>query len=105
MAQLEGINQVIYLELEEGAQDPEGAWGWLSKKRDDLQSLGRELTNREIYDYFIKCKVVLDYRFFSVIRTHFLTADFVNDLEELEWEFPQKKFASHLSILGEYGEF
>ena len=44
MAQLEGMNQAVYQELEEGAQDPEGAWGWLPKKRDDLQSLGRGLT-------------------------------------------------------------
>ena len=58
MAQLENINQVIYKELEKGVQDPEGAWGWLSKKRDDLQSLGRGLADREIYDYFTKCKIV-----------------------------------------------
>ena len=49
MEQLEGISQVIYQELEEGVQDPEGVWGWLSKKRDDLQSLGRNLTDSEIY--------------------------------------------------------
>ena len=65
MAQLEGTNHVIYQELEEGVQDPEGERGWLSKKRGDLQSLGRCLTNREIYDYFIKRKIVLDYRFFQ----------------------------------------
>ena len=34
MAQLEDINQVIYQELEEGAQDPEGArGGYQGKKR------------------------------------------------------------------------
>merc|ERR1712112_810186 len=47
MIQLEGMDQVIYQELEEGAQDPEGVRNWLSKKRDDLQSLGRGLANRE----------------------------------------------------------
>ena len=31
--QLEEMIQVIYQELEEGNRDPEGAWGWLSKKR------------------------------------------------------------------------
>ena len=41
MAQLVDISQLVYQELEEGAQDPEGVRGWLSKKRDDLQSLGR----------------------------------------------------------------
>ena len=98
--QLENINHVIYQEIAQGIQDPEGAWDWLSKKRDDLQSLSRDLTNSEIYDYFIKCKIVLDYRLFSVIRTRCLTVDFVNDLEELKWELPQKKFADQLSIFG-----
>ena len=88
MTQLEGMNQVIYQELGEGVQDPEGVRGWLSRKRDDLQRLGRNLTNREIYDYFIKCKVVSEYRLFSAIRTHCLTVDFMKDIEELKWEFP-----------------
>ena len=81
--QLENINQVIYQELAQGIQDPEGVWDWISKKRDDLHSLGRNLTNREIYDYFIKCKIVLDYPYFKVIRTHCLTVEFVSDLEGL----------------------
>ena len=74
---------------------------WLSKKRDDLQSLGRDLINREIYDYFIKCKIVLDYRLFSVVRTHCLTLDFVNDLEGLKRESPRKEFTDQLSIFGD----
>ena len=63
MAQLEDIHQVIYQELEEGVQDPEGAWGVGYQRRGDLQGLGRGLTNREIYDYFTKCKIVSGYRF------------------------------------------
>ena len=47
MMQLEGTDQVVYQELEEGVQDPEGAWGWISKKRDDLQSLRGALTIRD----------------------------------------------------------
>ena len=38
--QLETTNRAIYHELEDGVQDPEGAWEWLSKKRDGLDSLG-----------------------------------------------------------------
>ena len=44
-------------------------------------------------------KIVLDYPHFKVIRTHCLTVEFVSDLEGLEWELFQKKFARHLSIL------
>ena len=83
-AQLEGINRVIFQELEEAVRDPEGVLGWLSEKRDDLQSLGRCLTNSEIYDYFTKCKTVSGSRFFSVIRSHCPTVDFAEDLEELQ---------------------
>ena len=96
--QLESTNHVIYQELEEGVQDTEGARCWLSKKREDLQSLGRDLTNSEIYDFCIRCEIVSDYRLFTVIRTHCLTADFVNDLEDLKRGSPQKKFACQLSI-------
>ena len=35
-----------------------------------------------------------------MIRTHCATVDFANDLEELKWELPQKKFAEQLSIFG-----
>ena len=95
---------MIYQELEEGVQDPEGAWGWLSKKRGDLNSLGRNLTNSEIYDYFIKCKIVADYRLFSVIRTHCLTVDFVEDLEELKWGSPKKEVRRTIKYLRRYGK-
>ena len=89
---------MIYQELEEGVQDPEGARGWISKKRDDLYSLGGDLTDREIYDYFIKCKIAPGYRLYSVIRSHCATVDFGTDLEELERRAFRKKFALQLSI-------
>ena len=98
MAQLEDINQVIYRELDEGVQDPEGVWDWLSKKRGDLQSLGRGLANREIYDYFTKCKIVLECQFLGVVKGHCLTVEFAKDLEGLDWESPHQKFPEQLSI-------
>ena len=76
-AQLESTNHVIYQELEDGVQDPEGVRGWLPKKRVDLNNLGRDLASREIYDYFIKCKIVTDYRLSSVIRTRCAKVDFM----------------------------
>ena len=36
----------------EGAQDPVGLRDWLSKKRGDLQSLGRGFADRETYVFF-----------------------------------------------------
>merc|ERR1712114_140483 len=84
-AQLGEMNQVIYQELDEGIRDPEGSWGWLSKKRGDLQSLGRNLTNREMFGYFIKCKIVSGYPYFNVVRKHCLAVEFVSDLEGLVW--------------------
>ena len=71
IAQLGEMNQVIYQELDEGIRDPEGAWGWLSKKRDDLQSLGRNLTNREMFDYFTKCEIAMGREYVTVINVIF----------------------------------
>ena len=67
-AQLDEMNQAIYQELDEGIRDPEGVWDWLSKKRDDLQSLGRNLTNREMFDYFTKCKIAMECEYVNVIQ-------------------------------------
>ena len=89
---------MIYHELEEAVQDPEGAWGWLSKKRDDLHSSGRCLTNREMFGYFTKSKFVVEYRQFSLIRTRFYTVGFTKDLEDLTWGPFQKKFPDRLNI-------
>ena len=75
------------------------------KERVDLQSLGGELANREIYDYFTKCKIVTDYQLFKVIRTHCLPVEFVNDLEELEWETVPKEICRPIKYLWKYGEF
>lgn len=47
MAQIGDISQVVYREPGEGDRDPEGARGWLSKKRGDLQSLWGESTDRK----------------------------------------------------------
>ena len=81
-------------------QDPEGVRCWISKKRDDINNLGRNLTSKEIYDCFTKRTVVTDYGLFNVVRTHCLAVDFMKDLEELKWESPQKKFACQLNIFG-----
>ena len=103
-AQLEDINQVIYKEPEEGAQDPEWLWSWLPKKRDDLQSSGRGLTNSEIYDYFAKCKIVLEYQLPEMViplpdggfrqRSRGFTAGIVS-----------KEICRPIKYLWEYGEF
>ena len=80
----------------EGNRDPEGARGWLSKKRDDLQSLGRNLTNREMFDYFTKCKIVMECEYSGVIKRHCFPIEFFNDLGNLGWgQFPGK-FAKQL---------
>ena len=49
---LGGIEEVIYRELEPGVRNPEGVWGWLGKQMGDLKTMGRHLTNREVYNYF-----------------------------------------------------
>ena len=95
-AQLGEMNQVIYQELGEGIRDPEGAWDWLSKKRGDLQSLGRNLTNREMFDYFTKCKIAMECEYVNVIKRHCFSIEFFGDLENQGRGNFQEKFAKQL---------
>ena len=50
--QLNMPDTVIGEELGIGVRTPEGVWGWLGRKRSELRSLGRILTNREMFGYF-----------------------------------------------------
>ena len=56
--QLGNLNDVIWKELGLGVRTPGGVWGWLGRKRRELKSLGRILTNREMFDYFRGSNIV-----------------------------------------------
>ena len=84
----------------EGAQDPVGLRDWLSKKRGDLQSLGRGFADRETYVFFTKFKIVLECRILGVIKNHCLSLEFAKDIEGLGWGSPQRKFVGQLRIFG-----
>ena len=87
--QLNGIVKVIYIELElgvrnpEGVRHPEGGWGWLGRKRNDLRTMGRNLTNREIYMYFKDCSIVKSHKLDEAIRKHCLAIDFMGELNRI----------------------
>ena len=66
--QLSGMARVIHRELELGVRNPEGDWDWLGKTRRDLKSMGRFLTNREIYIYFKDCSIVKSHKLSGVIE-------------------------------------
>ena len=50
--QLGNLNDVIWKELGLCVRTPEGVWDWLGRKRREMGSLGRILTNREMFGYF-----------------------------------------------------
>ena len=51
-------------------------------ERNDLEALGRRLTNREIYNYFKECIVAKSNKMAEIIRTNCLTVEFTEGLEE-----------------------
>ena len=55
--QLGEMGGVITREFELGARNPEGVCDRLGKKRRDLKSIGRFLTNREMYIYVKDCSI------------------------------------------------
>ena len=63
-------------------RNPEGVWGWLEKKRNDLGKLGMHFDNRAIYNYFKERIVVKSHKLGGVIRKPCLTIEFVGGLEE-----------------------
>ena len=76
-----GLGKVIYRELELWARNPEGVWDWLGKRRGDLKTMGRHLTNREIYNYFKDCIIVRTNKLEEVVRDHCVSLEFVGDLK------------------------
>ena len=97
-AQLGEMNQVVYQELDECIRDPEGVWDWLSKKRDDLQSLGRNLTNREMFDYFTKCKIAMECEYVNVIKRHCYSIDFLMTLRSKDGATSRKNLLSNYAL-------
>ena len=75
--QLSEMGRVIHRELELGLRNPEGVGGGrLCKKRRDLKSMGRFLTNREMYIYFKDCSVVKSLKLSGDIERHCISLEF-----------------------------
>ena len=77
MGQFSPADRAIYNELEQAVRNPECTRDWLVKKR--LQSVGRGLTNREIYSYFGDCSIVKNQKLADVIKRHCLTIEIMGD--------------------------
>ena len=93
MGRLGAVGKAVYRESEPGVRNPAGVWGRLGKKRHDMESLGRHLTNREIYNYFKGRRIVNSHKLAEVIRKHCLTVEFMEDLEDRECDIWQGGFS------------
>ena len=51
-AQPLNMNAVVRRELDMGLRNPEGLWGWLIRKRQELNEFGSAPTNREFRNLF-----------------------------------------------------
>ena len=81
---------------------PEGVWDWTGKKRGELKSSGRYLTNREMFDYFRDSNIVKTHKLRTVIENHFLAMEFIKQLAPCESGDFQDDFGKFLMAIGEY---
>ena len=72
---LNGMAKIIYRELGLGVRNPEGVWDWLGKKRSDLKVTSRNLTNREVYNYFKDYIVLKSHKLGDVVGPHFISLE------------------------------
>ena len=100
-SQLGDLNNVIWKELGSGVRTPGVVWGWLGRKRRDLGSLGRILTNREMFGYF-RGDIVKNHKLNNVIAHHCLSIEFVRRVESSEPEDFQDEFAIGLRRIDEF---
>ena len=68
--QLGESEDIILREFRVGVRKPGGAWGWLGKKRRDIKSSIRYLTNREVCLYFKDCAIVKSHKLRGAIARH-----------------------------------
>ena len=50
-----------------------------------------------MFDYFIKCKIVLDFEYVFTIKRHCYSVEFYEDMDHSVWGKFQEKFAKQLS--------
>ena len=100
--QLNVLNTIIWKELEKGVRTPEGAWGWIGRKRRELEDLGRELANREVFDYFRGAAIVRNHTLSNIIVQHCLCVDFISKVENSEAGIPHDEFSLFLGKIDEF---
>ena len=85
--QLNDLNRVIWKELGLGIRTPDGVWDWIGRKRGELESLGSELANREVFGYFRGANIVKNHMLNNIIVQHCLSVDFINKVGEVSQRF------------------
>ena len=102
--QLNELNKVIWEELGIGVRTPEGAWDWIGRKRRELQSLGGELTSREVSGYFRGDIIVKTHTLSNIIAHHCLSIDFTNKVGNGEAGTFHDVFALFLSKIAAFSD-
>ena len=99
--QLGDLNSIIWKELGIGVRTPEGVWDWMGRKRRELGCLGRDLANREIFD-FTGANIVKNHKLNNVIVQHWMSIDSINKVDCVEAEVSLWGFSLFLSKIGEF---
>ena len=87
-----------------GVRTPEGVWDWIGRKRRELKGVGRELTSREVFDYFRGATIVKDRTLNNIIVQHCLSIDFISKAGNSEEETFHDDFALFLSKIDEFSD-
>ena len=96
------MDAVIRKELGLGVSTPEGVCDWLGRERRELESLGRILTNREMFYYFRGENIVKNHTLNNVIAQHCLSIDFIKKVDYSEPDVFQDEFDRFLRTIGEF---
>ena len=70
--------------------------GLVGGKRIHMKSIGRHLTNREVYSYFKDCIVVKSRKSGEVFGRHFVSLDFMGDVAGPNVEVSHANFTKYL---------
>ena len=105
--QLRGLGAIIYRELGVWVRTPEGVWDWPGKKRRELKSLCKYLTNRETFGYFRGANIAKTHKLRTAIQNHCMAMGcmamrFTKQMESGESGDSQDAFGKFLRTIGEY---
>ena len=99
--QLNASDTVIESELWIWGKSAVGVWDWIVWARIEIKNLGRNLANREMFDYFTGANIAKPRKLKQVIVNHCMAIECIAKLETSVSEVPQDEFGKVLGRMDE----